>query len=723
MSDERAQLEELRRLRELEAKAAAPDFAKQAAGMDPMDLSIARSKNDDFGEYLRAQAAKPKDGETPDQTFKRQYGGLPNPKAGIAEGSLRSGLQGVTAGAGDELTAAIGATLDPVRQGDTGTTWGDRYDAYVARERGKLDQFRKDHPVIATGAEIGGAVANPLTYYGPAAATTLGGRVAAGAGVAGGQGFVYGFNSGRDSLENRLAEGVKTGLIAAPIGAAAPLVGAGARAAWNRYFTGRAAEQAGMSRPAYETLTRAMDADGSLRGPGAQRLAAAGNQAMLADAGPNAMTLLDTAVQRSGPASTIARNAIDERVTQAAQGITNTLDNTLGAPQGINETARGIAQSTVQSRGDAYRAAYDSAIDYASQQGRRIEEVLNRVPRGTLERAIQEANDEMVSMGQRNRQIMASIAGDGTVTFREMPNVQQLDEIKKALQRIGRESLDQYGRQTGAGLRANRLATDLRQAIGDAAPAYNDATRLGGDKIAMDQALDLGRRLLSPGTTREVVRDAVDGMSQAERGMVAQGVRAQIDEALANVKMAMTDRNMDAREAVKALRDFSSRAVREKVSAAIGDTPAAQMFDELDRAAMAFELRAGVATNSRTFARTSMDDLVNRQVNTGVINALRSGEGINATKQGVQLLAGRTEAAKQRLSDQAYSDIARTLTGPRGPAAVSLLQNLEQSQSLIPQMADQAGSRAEMLARPPVLSAPIYESNQDRLPWWVGGHR
>ncbi|MCZ4093046.1 hypothetical protein [Sinorhizobium psoraleae] len=51
-------------------------------------------------------------------------------------------------------------------------------------------------------------------------------------------------------------------------------------------------------------------------------------------------------------------------------------------------------------------------------------------------------------------------------------------------------------------------------------------------------------------------------MSAAERRGVAQGIRSQIDEKIANVTRAVQDGNMDAREAIKGLKDLSSRAAR-----------------------------------------------------------------------------------------------------------------------------------------------------------------
>ena len=209
----------------------------------------------------------------------------------------------------------------------------------------------------------------------------------------------------------------------------------------------------------------------------------------------------------------------------------------------------------------------------------------------------------MQAVGVRNRQILADIAEDGTVIFREMPNVQQLDYIKRALGEMGAEAVDQFGRRTGEGNRAADLARSLKAALVDAVPEYGAAVRLGGDKIERDLALRLGGDLLKPGTTREMVAEAFDGMSQEARTAAMQGLRSSIDDTLANVKRAVGSGNMEAREAGLLLRNMSSRANREKVAMLLGDEQAARLFAELDQATTAFELRAATATNSKTFAR------------------------------------------------------------------------------------------------------------------------
>jgi hypothetical protein len=656
----------------------------------------------------------------------------------IVEGMGRAAVQGGFGGFGDEAIAGGVALKNELLQlapetfqsiGDylglpgsfssVDRPMGDVYDASLANERQRLAQFRGTNPWLAYPAEIIGSLPAAIATGGTGLGGALGVRMLQGAGIAAAQGGVYGFGAGEGGFGNRVGSAAMSAGLAAPLGLAAPAIGRGVQNIANWAGARRAASGVGTTVPAMNIALRAAAADGALTGRGAQNIADAGPEAMLADAGPTMQGLLDTAIQRSGPGGVVARDAVEARATQASQDMMAALDNTLGPPQGILETARNISTSTSAARGAAYDTAYEQAIDYASDTGRRIEETLLRIPRSTLEKAIQEANDEMISNGVVNQQIMASIADDGTVTFREMPNVEQLDEIKKALQRLGRENVDQFGRATGQGLRARRLASELRAAIDDAVPEYGAATRAGGDKIALDEALDLGANLSQANTTREIVRAATAGMSQVERDMVATGFRSQIDEALANVKRSVGDDNMDAREAIAALKALSSRAVHEKLAMVIGEDAATQLFSEIDRASMAFSLRAAVTANSRTFGRTATDEAVKAQTEEGVMNAIRSGRPLDAWRRAAEVLGGRTAADKLRLSDETYSALVEMLTGPRGQGALTQLLRLQGAQQAVNPSTPLAGLLARNAVGAP--AAPLAASATSGLIGSSGG--
>lgn len=222
--------------------AAPPDFGKQAASMSPIDLGVARSKNDAFGNYLREQASVRQPDETDEQMAVRQYGTLGYKPPELVEGAGRSYLQGSTFGGGDEVVAGAAALLDPLRRsGGMGGTRGERYNAYLANERGRLGQFRKEYPATAMAAEIGGAIPTALAMPMGAGASTLGGRMVQGASTAALQGGLYGGLSGEG--EGRAREAERGAIIGGGIGALAPLIGAGVqkitdRGAANRFIAG-----------------------------------------------------------------------------------------------------------------------------------------------------------------------------------------------------------------------------------------------------------------------------------------------------------------------------------------------------------------------------------------------------------------------------------------------------------------------------------------------------
>lgn len=686
------------------------DFGDVAAGMSPQELSVARSKPDAMGAYLRQQAEQPLPGETEEETFKRQYGGLPTERPETGEGVARAALQGGTFGFGDEIVAGGTAALDALLRSED---FGEAYDVRRSQERGKLEQFREDEPVAAYGAEIAGAIP---TAVAPWLNVARGGNLLRGVGTGSLQGGIYGFGAGEgEPIEQAKSAAIGAG-VGGSVGALAVPVAGIARRLANKMATGRAAKEAGLTGDQYQILNRAMQADDSFTGAGAQRLEAAGPEAMLADTGSGAQRILDSAITESPPAARMANEAVENRVTVASQKLTQALDDTLGAPQGVRTSAKGIAQETSAARSDAYKAAYSTAIDYAAETGRNIEEALKRIPPRIMNNAVEKANEAMHAVGVRNQQILASVADDGTVAFTELPNVQQLDFIKRSLGEMGAAAVDQFGRPTADGRMLTTLARNIKTATSKAVPQYAEAVRLGGDKIERDNALRMGYQLLSARTTRESVKDITEGMSVEARQAAAQGVRSSIDDALANVKMAMTDANMDAREAFKLLKDMSSRASREKMAMILDPADADVLFKQLDESTKAFELRAAVARNSATAMRQATKQGVKDIVEGGPLAAFREGEVIGTPKEIWKAIMGRSPEAKQQVSDEVYMGLVKALTGPRGKEARAALEHLQTVQPLIEQGTGRARNlSAQLMGRNvPVtgrLSADLQKRN------------
>jgi hypothetical protein len=394
---------------------------------------------------------------------------------------------------------------------------------------------------------------------------------------------------------------------------------------------------------------------------------AAGAEAMPADAGRSAQNALDYAIQSSGSAGRQASEAISGRVSRDAQAITQALDQALGTPQGVQTTRAQIAADSAGARRAGYDAAYDAPIDYSSQAGMRLEELLGRLDRSEIEAA----NTLMRKEGHQSRQILAEIADDGTVTYLRQPDVRQIDYITRALRDKAEANagLGRLGGQTNEGRIYGNLAGDMRSATREAVPEYGAALDTAADPIRRSQAVEFGAELLRPGTTRETVASRVADMTQPELNAVAQGVRSAFDDTLANVTRAVSDGDMQAREAIKALRDLSSRAAREKLAMVVGEQRATTLFDELDRATRSFELRANVADNSKTFQRQEMARRQDAFASPDdPFSTVARGEPLNAAKRGVQALSGQTKGHALRLKDAINEDVVGFLTA-RGPDA------------------------------------------------------
>lgn len=464
------------------------------------------------------------------------------------------------------------------------------------------------------------------------------------------------------------------------------------------------ARNAGVRRPAAEAVARALGADDAMSPEAVARLrAAAGPDAMLADAGPATASLLDTAIQRAGPGASRARMAIDQRAAQANQTVNAALDDVLGAPQGVQATETAIRRGSAGARSDAYDAAYASPIDYAAPAGRQVEALLTRVPQGVIGLA----NRMMQMEGQQSAQIMAQIADDGTVTFLRMPDVRQIDYITRALNQAAKSGEGQgaLGGQTDIGRIYGNLAREIRDNVRGAVPEYDRALQTAAQPIQAREALRFGEGLLSPSMTRSEASEVLEAMTGPQLESARQGVRSYIDDVLANVRAVASDPNLDAREARKALQDLSSRAAREKISMLLGDPATAnRLFFQLGQASRALELRANVSTNSRTYGRLAMDEAVNSTIRDGAVNAAMRGEPINAGKRLVQNMTGRTPEGERRMADDIYEEIATLLTNANGDDVIDLLS-----------MMSRATQRASQPRGMPALPAPAL------LPAEIGG--
>lgn len=517
----------------------------------------------------------------------------------------------------------------------------------------------------------------------PAALRGLG----VGAGIGAVEGGVFGYGEGTTPAE-RISEAKRGAAFGAGAGAATgvamPFVAKGVQNLADvirRSDLAIIASTLNISRNAAKVIKNTFQMGGDMDAAMAA-VQKAGDEGMLADAGQAAQALLDAAAAGGGQAGTIARTAVDERMARTGQALDATLDATLGeAPIGPRTAVESIAARTAPQRDKLYTEAFNAPINYGGPEGEAIFKVLNKTPNDLLARAIKEANDEMQMSGiEIERHIKAAIADDGKVTFTELPGVMQLDQLKKTLQEIAFENVDQFGRLTAKGNRYNKLAGELRDAVSGAVPVYGDAVKLGGDKIAEERAFDLGANLLKPQTELEDVMKAFGpDASAAQIDAAKQGLRRYVEKTIGDVRAIASDPTaeaLDARQVIKAVTELSSDNARKKIKTMLG-AEADALLKQIDEAAQSASVRAALAVNSKTAQRQAIREGVEEVTQPGLVGSAMRGEPLLTSQKLIQAVSGQTDEFTEAQKQRIYEEISRALTERKGRSAQEALRLID----------------------------------------------
>lgn len=520
------------------------------------------------------------------------------------------------------------------------------YDEALARRRETEAKFRDDHKVAAFGADLAGALVPGVGIAGAAARGSglmTGALKGATAGV--GAGALQGAAEGEGGLIDRGQGAMVGGAVGGALGGLAAPVSRGAGFLWDRLGGGaskalrEAEDKVGLDRAGLEIVSEAVERD---RPYADDALEWAGPDAVNAQLGVNTQGLLDFVVNRPGRASAKASNAVQEFGAKGGQDFRRSLDGTLGSENGVARTQRDIMQGSAGSRNDAYSAAYAKPIDYSTPQGGRILELMDRVDDG----AIAAANRLMKAEGAKSKQIRATFDENGNAQFDVLPDVQQLDYITRALRDMN-NPLAGTGKDTGSAYKS--LASEIRTTLDEVVPEYKAARAEGRDAIANREAVEFGQSLLSRGTKMDEAEDALKGMTDGEKQFARQGLRDYFAEIMENSQLALTDRNMDAREALRPIKEALSGAGQRKIRALLGDD-ADSFIQQAKESYSKLALRASVNTNSKTAPRQAAEEIIDRAVPPGALEALGEGRG---------LLGAATAVARPLLDDPRMARLAR----------------------------------------------------------------
>lgn len=611
--------------------------------------------------------------------------------------------------AGEYADEVIGATFGP---------------AAMQATRATQSAMDRENPVESTALGVAGGVAGsiPLAMaVGPTvlaqAPAALPAQMAAGAasGAAAGaiEGAVSGYGAGNDG--SRAASAAQRGLIGGALGGimggVAPAVAKGAGNLWQRYKGSDVkviADELGISDAAARVVKKAIEGDDLVAAQAA--IDRAGSGGMLADAGPGTQKLLDAAAVYGNKAPGMVRDVVDSRAAASGRAMQEQLDVTFGRPgattstdvaiydpefaarqaetvkreadgwvrpSGIEGIKREIRRSTAEGRSKAYEAAYAAPIDYSSNSGTMLESLFKRVPAAAWRRA-----DELMRLeGEQSQQILAQIADDGSVTLSRLPDVRQIDYLTRALNDVAdaADGQGKLGGTTAVGRATGNLSKAIRSTLRSAVPEYGKALDTAADAISRTKATDLGRNILRAGTSREDVIMGLKDASKAEIAAAKAGVRQYLDDTLANVRASITSPTADINEFRKLAQELRSRASREKLTALLGKQQADALYSTLDKELTSLELRAALATNSKTAARQGVNDSVMAETGPGVLNRLAQIDPLHPNKLIVESLTGTSDAARQLRAGGIYDEIANVLLTKKGTDAKLALSIIDKA--------------------------------------------
>lgn len=490
-----------------------------------------------------------------------------------------------------------------------------------------------------------------------------------------------GDETGGGRFENSVTRGLIGGAMGGVLGAAVPnaLALAGGLINRARQAAPNALASLNVSPTTSNILRQVIAADDPALA--ASNIAQAGRTGMLADSGPVAQGVLDAAMQAPGAGARLGRQRVEARASQVMGDMNQTLNDTLGKPQGLISVEEAIKTNAAPQIRQAYNAAYSTPIDYSSDAGRAVEDLLTRLPEGTTLNAIKKANDRMRFDGSPANQIMASIADDGSVTFQEMPNVMQLDYMKRAFDAIARDGTDPItGAMSSDAAFARKVAQSIRDTTRNAVPAYGQALELAADDLSQRAAVDFGRNILAGGerVTREMVAREVKDATKPELAAMRLALRSQIDETLANVRRFASNpgADPDGAQLSKAFGMLNSEAAQTKIRALLGPD-ADFVISSIDQAQRALGVKSAVARNSATAGRQLFTQFLNEATAPGVIGKAAQGEPLQATQRVIQELTNMTPENITAAQQKIVNELTDVLTRSGNLEAMQALHSLE----------------------------------------------
>lgn len=406
--------------------------------------------------------------------------------------------------------------------------------------RAQLERDSADHPIASGAGEMTGVAATIPLGMEAANLARVGEAGTVGRGIVQGMGEGAIYGSGAAGPGHR-GEGAAFGAATVPVvGAALKVPGAVVRAGKTVL--------SGSPSLARRIVAKAIKADENTAGSvGADISAANANDVpmMIADTGENARGTLAAATRSSGPARTIARDALETRQAGLADRVTAAIERDLGPVANPHQVADTLMTKARTDAAPLYETAY--AKPGASAFGQKIAPLLARPSMkkalANAYRLAQEEGRDPTTLGFATVKDRATTVLDASgkpmtvpeITLEHVPSWQTLDYIKRGMDDVvegyrdptsGKLNLDTEGRAVNNTLRTYLKAFDV------ANPDYAAARAAYSGPVSGIGAMNAGRKALT--MTADDLEARMRDMTPFDKQMFALGARRSMAEAIAS---------------------------------------------------------------------------------------------------------------------------------------------------------------------------------------------
>lgn len=437
------------------------------------------------------------------------------------------------------------------------------------------ERARQRSGKLGTVADVAGSVGTGVLFKAPAALSVMG-RMFQGGKEAAKAGALFGGGESDARSLQEFAGDVGTSTL---IGGGLGVAGTGVFEAGRGLVKGGQAIKRGLEgvgdnaqRAAAAKVAKALDADGTSVGAAAARMGRRGTALINAGTeGENLVGLGRAISSTPGKGRTIINRGLDAQQRGAAAKGIKIAGQTLGGDDvSFANRVTQMKSARLAKADPVYKAAWKSGLPKGKDA--ELKAILAKTPKS----ALRAAEEIAASKGEK---------------LAEMPTMQQFHYVQMGLRQVSDQAYTANAGTLGRNYKATR---DELMSILKKNPNYKMATQAYADDMALEEALQAGRNILKPASTRNADQLAIDfaAMTKGEKELYKMGAARAIQDEIMQTPS-------EAGNLVK--RIFGSPAKRAAIRSVFDSDAEFKAFStQIQSMAKDAKTFAGVRTGSRT---------------------------------------------------------------------------------------------------------------------------